>query len=172
MFCGELDKHLSSSAKNRLPHVALVRVLAVLCVAFHAGCGSASDPVPSRSPSPQGSAEGRPIGGRTGPEAAATTAAIRFVRGYLAFQSGQLTADEVPDASRGLRQALKRARIPPATRDRETAITSAVLERIDARSAHVTVTVRNVDEDLTYPLPIDLIARGTRWTVTSAGDDA
>jgi hypothetical protein len=31
--------------------------------------------------------------------------------------------------------------------------------------------VRNVDEQLTYPLPIDLVRRDDRWTVQSAGDD-
>jgi hypothetical protein len=77
----------------------------------------------------------------------------------------------VPDATAQLRAALKRLRIPPAAQDRQTKILAAQLERIDARSARVTVQVRNVDEQLNYPLPIDLISRpGGRWAVLSAGD--
>jgi len=34
------------------------------------------------------------------------------------------------------------------------------------------VRVRSVDEQLTYPLPIDLVRRDGRWSVLSAGDDA
>ena len=95
----------------------------------------------------------------------------RFVRGYLAFQAGRLAADQVPDATPELRAALKRLRVPPASKGRQTRIVGAQLERIDARSARVTVQVRNVDEQLTYPLPIDLVRRDDRWAVLSAGDD-
>ena len=93
------------------------------------------------------------------------------MRGYLSFQAGRLEPDQVPDATPELRDALKRVRVPPASQGRETRIVGAQLERIDARSARVTVQVRNVDEQLTYPLPIDLVRRDDRWAVLSAGDD-
>jgi len=94
------------------------------------------------------------------------------VRGYLAFQAGRLAPGEVPTATPELREGLKRLRVPPASRARRTRIVAAKLERIDARSARVTVQVRNVDEQLTYPLPIDLVRRSGRWAALSAGDDA
>jgi hypothetical protein len=88
----------------------------------------------------------------------------------LAFQAGRLKPDEVPDATPQLRHALKRLRIPLASPGRQTKIAGAQLESIDARSARVTVQVRNVDEQLTYPLPIDLVCCKNRWAVLSAGD--
>jgi hypothetical protein len=100
-----------------------------------------------------------------------TPSAVRFARGYLSFQAGRLVAQQVPAASQEVRAALKRLRVPPAVRSRRTKIVGAQLERIDALSARVTVRVRNVDERLTYPLPIDLVRRDGRWVVLSAGDD-
>ena len=96
----------------------------------------------------------------------------RFVRGYLAFQAGRLARGPGPRApAPELRAALKRLRVPPASKESPDRIVGAQLERIDARSARVTVQVRNVDEQLTYPLPIDLVRRDDRWAVLSAGDD-
>jgi uncharacterized NAD(P)/FAD-binding protein YdhS len=77
----------------------------------------------------------------------------------------------VPDASAQLRRALRHQRIPPAQRDRRAEVVRAEVNRIDARSARVTVTVRNRDETLTYPLPIDLVRRQGSWLVLAAGDD-
>jgi hypothetical protein len=115
--------------------------------------------------------EGRPIGGQPNPGSRAVATSLRFVRGYLAFQAGRLTAEQVPDATAQLRGALRRLRVPPAAQDRQTEVIAAKLERIDKQSARVTVQVRNVDEQLDYPLPIDLISRPQgRWAVLSAGD--
>jgi hypothetical protein len=99
-------------------------------------------------------------------------AALRFVRGYLAFQAGRLAADDVPSVTRELRTALRHQRVPPAQRDRRTEIARATVNRLDDNSARVTVHVRNVDEQLVYPLPLDLVRRDGRWLVLSAGDDA
>jgi hypothetical protein len=101
----------------------------------------------------------------------AVAAAVRFARGYLSFQAGRLLAEQVPAASQEVRAALKRLRVPPAVWSRQTKIVGAQLERIDALSARVTVRVSNVDERLTYPLPIDLVRRNGRWVVLSTGDD-
>jgi hypothetical protein len=126
---------------------------------------------PSHTPTTTQGSEGRQIGSDSNPSAQVVATSTRFVRGYLAFQAGRLAADQVPDATPELRAALKRLRVPPASKGRQTRIVGAQLERIDARSARVTVQVRNVDEQLTYPLPIDLVRRGDRWAVLSAGDD-
>jgi hypothetical protein len=151
---------------------AVSRVAAALAVAMAlVGCGSheGAPRVGSSAHSP--TSEGRPIGAAAGARASAIAAAVRFVRGYLSFQAGRLLAQQVPGGSDELRAALKRLRVPPASRSRQTEIVGAQLERIDARSARVTVHVRNVDEQLTYPLPIDLVRRDGRWAVLSAGDD-
>ena len=151
---------------------AVSRVAAALALAMAlAGCGAREDsPRPTstaHSPAPQG----RPIGADADARVYAVAAAVRFVRGYLSFQAGRLLPEQVPDASEELRTALKRLRVPPASRSRQTKIVGAQLERIDALSARVTVRVRNADERLIYPLPIDLVRRGGRWVVLSAGDD-
>jgi hypothetical protein len=101
-----------------------------------------------------------------------TATALRFVHGYLAFQAGRRSADHVPSVTRELRAALHHQRVPPAQRDRQTEIGGATVDRLDDDSARVTVQVRNVDEQLVYPLPLDLIRRDGRWLVLSAGDDA
>jgi hypothetical protein len=156
--------------RHRAGVVLLVGVLTLLV-----GCGNddGSDGSGRVAPSAtvtQGG-EGRPIGGQPNPGSRAVATSLRFVRGYLAFQAGRLTAEQVPDATGQLRSALRRLRIPPAAQDRQTQVIAAKLERIDKRSARVTVQVRNVDEQLDYPLPIDLISRPRgRWAVLSAGD--
>ena len=148
------------------------RVVAALALATAlAGCRAHEDsPRPTStvdSPAPHG----RPIGADADARVYAVAAAVRFARGYLSFQAGRLLAEQVPGASQEVRSALKRLRVPPAFRSRQTEIVGAQLERIDALSARVTVRVRNVDERLTYPLPIDLVRRDGRWVVLSAGDD-
>jgi hypothetical protein len=136
-----------------------------------AGCVAHEDsPRPTStvdSPAPQG----RRIGADADARVYAVAAAFRFARAYLSFQAGRLLAEQVPAASQEVRAALKRLRVPPTVRSRQTKIVGAQLERIDALSARVTVRVRNVDERLTYPLPIDLVRRDGRWVVLSAGDD-
>jgi hypothetical protein len=114
---------------------------------------------------------GRPIGGRSTAGAQAIATSVRFVRGFLAFQAGQRAPEHVPATTPELRRALRRLQTPPAAQDRRPAIVRAQLERIGGRSARVTVHVRNPDERLTYPLPIDLVRRDSRWAVLSAGDD-
>jgi hypothetical protein len=156
------------------PLRADLRSLAVALVALAAaaiGCGGGDTPPPAPSPTPAGS-EGRPIEGAPGARAEVTTTAVRFVRGYLAFQAGRIEPDQVPAATEELRTALRRQRVPPAQRARRAEIVRAGVDRLDAASARVTVQVRNVDEQLVYPLPIDLLRRGGRWLVLSAGDDA
>src|SRR4051794_36649402 len=138
-----------------------------------AACGGGGQRTTSSSPPPAAGTEGRPLGGpRSDAGADAIAAATRFARGYLGFQAGRLAAGDVPAATRELHAGLKRLRVPPASRTRRTRIVAARLERIDARSARVTVQVHNVDEQLTYPLPIALVRRGGRWAALSAGDDA
>jgi hypothetical protein len=144
--------------------------VALLAAAVLTGCGGDPDRA-TPAPSPAPGSEGRPIGAAPAPGAQAIATSLRFVRGYLSFQAGRLKPDQVPDATRELRKALEQLRIPPASRARRTEIAGARLERVDARSARVTVQVRNVDEQLTYPLPIDLVRRDDRWAVLSAGDD-
>jgi hypothetical protein len=152
-----------------LPTVGVTALIALLLGA----CGGGEQRTTTSPPSSSTGSEGRPLGGsRSDAGADAVAAATRFVRGYLAFQAGRLAPDEVPAATQELREGLKRLRVPPASRARRTRIVAAKLERIDARSARVTVQVRNVDEQLTYPLPIDLVRRGGRWAALSAGDDA
>jgi hypothetical protein len=145
--------------------------LALLAVAAALACGGNDGDRAAATPTPTQGGEGRQIGGGPNPSAQAVATSMRFVRDYLAFQAGRLTPDRVPDATPELRDALKRLRIPPASQRRQTRIVGAQLERIDERSARVTVQVRNVDEQLTYPLPIDLVRRDDRWAVLSAGDD-
>jgi hypothetical protein len=144
--------------------------VALLAAAVLAGCGSSGRQSSTPTPTQDGS-EGRQIDGESNPSAQVIATATRFVRGYLAFQAGRLEPDGVPDATPELRDALKRLRVPPASKGRKTRILGAQLDRIDAHSARVTVQVRNVDEQLTYPLPIDLVRRDDRWAVQSAGDD-
>ena len=152
--------------ERRTAGLALLAATAVLT-----GCGGGDGGAPDLTPTPSQGSEGRQIGGESNASAEAVATSTRFVRGYLAFQAGRLEPDQVPDATPELRDALKRLRVPPASRGRETRIVGAQLERIDARSARVTVQVRNVDEQLIYPLPIDLVRRDDRWAVLSAGDD-
>jgi hypothetical protein len=153
--------------RSRAAHV----VLAATLVAAPAGCSDGDRDAQAPRPTAANESEGRRIGGEPTASAEAIATSLRFVRGYLAFQAGRQSAAQVPDATPELRKALERLRIPPASQDRRTRIAGAQLERIDRRSARVTVQVRNVDEQLTYPLPIDLVRRDGRWAVLSAGDD-
>jgi hypothetical protein len=152
--------------ERRAASLALLAVVAAL-----AGCGGDDGDRAAATPTPTQASEGRQIGGGPNPRAQAVATSMRFVRDYLAFQAGRLKPDRVPDATPKLRDALKRMRIPPASQGRQIRVVGAQLERIDERSARVTVQVRNVDEQLTYPLPIDLVRRDDRWAVLSAGDD-
>jgi hypothetical protein len=162
-----VDRHGAAVALLVGVLTLLVGVLTLVGCANDDGGGSRVAP---RATVTQGG-EGRPIGGQPDPASRAVATSLRFVRGYLAFQAGRLTAEQVPDATAQLRSALRRLRIPPAAKDRRTEVIAAKLERIDQRSARVTVQVRNVDEQLDYPLPIDLISRPQgRWAVLSAGD--
>jgi hypothetical protein len=155
-----------------LPSRPVLLLLAVALLAAPAGCGDdGSDGAPSPQATATNESEGRRIGSEPTAAAEAIATSLRFVRGYLAFQAGHRAVDDVPGTTPELRTALKRLRIPPASRDRRTRIVGAQLERIDQRSARVTVQVRNVDEQLTYPLPIELVRRHDRWAVLSAGDD-
>jgi hypothetical protein len=151
-------------------HAARVALL-VAVLTLLVGCGGDDRGATPRATVTHHS-EGRPIGAAdANAESRAVATSLRFVRAYLAFQAGRLAPEQVPHATAQLRAALKRLRIPPAAQDRQTTILAAQLERIDRRSARVTVQVRNVDEQLNYPLPIDLISRpGGRWAVLSAGD--
>jgi hypothetical protein len=153
--------------RSRAAHV----VLAAALLAAPAGCSDGDSDAPAPQPTATNESEGRQIGGESNASAEAIATSLRFVRGYLAFQAGDSAAGDVPDATPELRKALERLRIPPASQDRRTRIAGAQLERIDRSSARVTVQVRNVDEQLTYPLPIDLVRRDGRWAVLSAGDD-
>jgi hypothetical protein len=150
-------------------HRCAQSLLSIAVVAVLAACGG--NERSAATPTPRPGSEGRPIGAQPGPGDEAITTSMRFVRGYLAFQAGQLEPDRVPDVTPQLREALERLRVPPASQDRPTKVVGVELERIDARSARVTVHVRNLDEQLTYPLPLDLIRRDSRWAVQSAGDD-
>jgi hypothetical protein len=136
-----------------------------------AGCGAHEDSPRETSTAHSSTAQGRSIGASADARVHAVAAAVRFVRGYLSFEAGRILADQVPGAGKELRAALGRMRIPPASRNRQTEIVGARLERIDARSARVTVRVRDVDDQLTYPLPVDLVRLDGRWAVLSAGDD-
>ena len=152
---------------------AVPRVAAALALTMAlAGCQAREDAPRPSSTAHTPASQGRPIGADADARFHAVAVAVRFVRGYLSFQAGRLLAEQVPSTSEELRAALKRLRVPPASRSRQTEIVEARLERIDASSARVTVRVRSVDEQLTYPLPIDLVRRDGRWSVLSAGDDA
>lgn len=151
---------------------ALLAAAAVLALGA-SGCGGEDDPMPAATDpgtNAQGSS-GRPIGAAQGAEGEAVAAALRFTRGYLRFQRGELEASEVPRSTPELRRGLRRLRIPPAARRRRARVVRARVDRIDPRSARVTVTVTNEDEQLTYPLPLDLVRRVGAWQVLSAGDD-
>jgi hypothetical protein len=152
---------------------AVPRVAAALALTMAlAGC-QAPEGAPRPSSTAHSSAsQGRRIGADADARFHAVAAAVRFVRGYLSFQAGRLLGEQVPSTTEELRAALERLRVPPASRSRKTEIVRARLERIDASSARVTVWVRSVDEQLTYPLPIDLVRRDGRWLVLSVGDDA
>lgn len=145
-------------------------LLATAALLVACGGSNADRRADGRPPATPGN-EGRPIGAKASPSADAIATSTTFARGYLAFQAGRLEPDQVPETTPELRDALKRLRVPPASQGRQTEIAGAQLERIDARSARVTVQVRNLDERLAYPLPIDLVRRHGRWAVLSAGDD-
>ena len=152
---------------------AVPRVAAALALTMAlAGCQAREDAPRPSSTAHSPASQGRPIGADADARFYAVAAAVHFARGYLSFQAGRLPAEQIPSTSEELRAALKRLRVPPASRSRQTEIVGARLERIDASSARVTVRVRSVDEQLTYPLPIDLVRRDGRWSVLSAGDDA
>lgn len=149
-------------------------ILTLLVTLALGACGG-TDPAPPAAPQPTGGqgGGGRAIGAPQDPERKAVGAAVAFVRGYLAWQAGELDRpEEIPNVGADLAEAIGRARVPPAQRERDSTITAARLERIDGQSARVTVQVTNRDEDLTYPLPIDLQpADGGRWIVLAAGTD-
>ncbi len=152
---------------------ALRRVaVALLLTMILAGCQPGESPRRPTSTAYAPLSQRRPIGADADAGSTAVAVAVRFVRGYLSFQAGRLPAEQVRNTSKELRAALQRLRVPPASRSRQGEIAGARLERMDAESARVTVSVRSVDERLTYPLPIDLLRRDGRWWVLSAGDDA
>ncbi|HEX4365127.1 MAG TPA: hypothetical protein VHZ75_11305 [Solirubrobacteraceae bacterium] len=70
-----------------------------------------------------------------------------------------------------LRHALRETRIPPAQRGRDAVLRSLKVDRMDARSAHVTAEILNRDEGLTYPLALELVVERGHWVVQSTGDD-
>jgi hypothetical protein len=150
--------------------VARVAAALALTVAL-TGCPGHEGSPRATSTAHSSASQGRPIGADSDARVYAVVAAVRFVRGYLAFEAGRLLAEHVPGVTEKLRAALKRLRVPPASRSRRTEIVGARLDRIDARGARVTVRVRNVDERLMYPLAIDLARRDGRWSVLSVGDD-
>ena len=120
------------------------------------------------SPAPQG----RPIGADADARVYAVAAAVRFVARVPVLPSRTAARGASPGRKPGScapRSNGCASRQPSGVR--QTEIVGAQLERIDALSARVTVRVRNVDERLTYPLPIDLVRRDGRWIVLSAGDD-
>lgn len=137
-----------------------------------AGCQSGEGAPSPSSPAHTAGAQGRAIGAEADARSQTIAAAVRFVRAYLSFQAGQLSAEQVPSVSTELRAALRRLRVPPASKRGHEEIVAARLERLAASSARVTVWVHRAREALTYPLPIDLLRRGRRWWVMSAGDDA
>lgn len=147
----------------------------ILALAFLlGGCADANSSPPVQRSAPRDAHDGgRAIGAEQSRDRQAIAAAVNFVEGYLAWQRGDLDdVDEIPSASADLAEAIRRARVPPAQRERDSAIAAARLERIDDRSARVTVTVVNRDEDLTYPLPVDLQRSSDgRWIVLAAGTD-
>ena len=151
---------------------AVARVAAALGLASAlVGCGAHEGSPRATSTAQSSASQGRPIGADVDARVYAVAAAVRFARGYLAFEAGRLLAEHVPGATLQLRAALRRVRVSPASRSRRTEIVGARLERIDARGARVTVRERTVDERLTYPLAIDLVRRDGRWSVLSVGDD-
>lgn len=167
------------SLGRRIPTRALavtaIAVVGVTAAVALGACGGAQ-PAPAPTPTPPDAEQdggGRAIGAEQGPDQEATGASVAFVRGYLAWQRGELAdVDEIPNASADLAEAIRRERIPPAQRERDSAIAAARVERLDAQSARVTVTVVNRDEDLTYPVPVDLQRTSDgRWIVLSAGTD-
>jgi hypothetical protein len=137
-------------------------------VTLAAGCGGGARATPAKTP---GAGEGRPIGAVPSASAQAVATAVRFARGYLLVQAGRLPVGRLPDAAPELIAGLKHLRVPPAQRFRHAAIVGADLNRIDARGARATVRVRNLDERLTYPLPLDLERRAGRWIIVNTGDD-
>jgi hypothetical protein len=151
---------------------AVARVAVVLAWAIAlVGCRAHDGSPPATSTAHSPASQGRPIGADADVRVYAVAAAVRFARGYLAFEGGRVLAERVPGATPQLRTALRRLPVSPASRSRRTEIVSARLERIDARGARVTVRVHSADERLTYPLAIDLVRRDGRWSVLSVGDD-
>lgn len=138
------------------------------CIALSA-CGATSNPSTTSAPAPA-QPSGRAIGGTQGPEQQAVATATRFTRGLLAYQSGQGTADAVPDTTSSVRGLIAKSRVPPAQRARPKEIASVNVFALNGDRAQVQVTVRNLDEDLTYPLNLELVARGDRWTVQGLAD--
>ncbi len=155
---------------RRLAAPLRTTALVASVTALLTACGGEA-PRPQRAPSGV-SAEGRPLAGAVDARAMVRATALRFARGYLALQAGELPPDRVPHAAPRLRRSLQRLRVPLAQQTRDADVLGANVDRLDASSARVTVLVRNRDEQLTYPLPLDLLLDGRRWAVVSAGDDA
>jgi hypothetical protein len=156
--------------KRRLAAPLRTTALVASVTVLVAACGGEA-PRPLRAPSGP-SAEGRPLAGAVDARATVRATALRFARGYLAFQAGELSPGRVPHATRRLRRSLQRLRVPLAQQTREDEVLAANVDRLDKGSARVTVLLRDRDEQLTYPLPLDLLLDGRRWSVVSAGDDA
>jgi hypothetical protein len=91
----------------------------------------------------------------------------RFLRGYVAFLHGRLSADELEGASSDLRRALRRARVrvPPARAVRRPAIVGV---RAFARAPGVVLVIASVaDGDLAaYSIAASVERRPGRWLVT------
>jgi hypothetical protein len=109
---------------------------------------------------------------REPPLSTATGAALRFLRGYLAFSYGRGPLHAIRDADPQLIASLHRAhpRVPPAARNRRPRVTTLQVLPQRRSTAQATATISD-GRGPHYPLVFYLDRRPGGWTVTRLGDD-
>lgn len=102
----------------------------------------------------------------------ATGAALRFLRGYLAFSYGRGPLHAIRDADPRLIASLRRAhpRVPPAAHNRRPRVTTLQVLPQTRTTAQATATISD-GHGPQYPLVFYLDRRPGGWTVTRLGDD-
>jgi hypothetical protein len=175
-----LDR-LPRAARRALVGVLPLLLLAALVATFAIAPSGHSDDASARRPTARHRPSGTAVVPRprstvpAAPEpalSAATSPALRFLRGYLAYSYGRGPVHAIraadPQLIAALRQA--RARVPPAARtSRPRSTTLQVLPQAPG-TAQATATI-NDGSGPGYPLVFYLDRRPSGWTVTRLADD-
>jgi hypothetical protein len=161
-----------------IPLLLLATLLAAFAIAPHgrsAGTATRRHLADQPTAQPRLVPPSRPPPAEAGREPSLSTttgAALRFLRGYLAFSYGRGPLDAIRDADPRLIASLRRAhpRVPPAARNRRPRVTTLQVLPQARSTAQATATISD-GRGPQYPVVFYLDRSQDGWTVTRVGDD-